>query len=117
MSKRGEFMEMFNEDLEEAVETTEEPETVESTTITTDSGFECVIENEALEDAEMFDDLVALQHGDVPALMSLFKRLLGEEQKKALYEHCRNSRGRVLYTTLADEMKSIFEQVKKAKNS
>lgn len=111
------IMELNNENLEEDIEVTEEPEAVESTTITTDSGFECVIEDEALKDAEMFEDLVALQQGDVPALMSLFRRLLGEEQKKALYEHCRNSRGRVLYTTLAAEMMSIFEQTKKAKNS
>lgn len=108
-------MEINKEVLEEKDEAPVQKAT--SVHISTPSGFECDIERDAMQDAEMYDDLSAIEEGDFPKLNRVIERLLGAEQKSALFEHCRNKQGRVLYTDLSRELMDIFNGVKELKNS
>lgn len=85
--------------------------------ITLDSGFVCQIDEAALDDQELLDDLVGLDQN--PArYSSVLVRLFGEEQKKALYEHLRNKgTGRVPATLVAKTVGEVFSKLNgKAKN-
>ncbi len=77
--------------------------------VKSDRGFKCTIEKDALMDVELFDDLVALENGDVSNLTKICNTLLGDEQRKEFYEFLRNEKGRILFTTLASELMSIFK--------
>ena len=60
----------------------------------TSTGFEFDIEDERLDDMELVDIMAEIDEN--PLLMpKLCKMLLGEEQKKRLYDHLRSDDGRV----------------------
>ena len=60
----------------------------------TSTGFEFDIEDERLDDMELVDIMAEIDEN--PLLMpKLCKMLLGEEQKKRLYDHLRSEDGRV----------------------
>jgi hypothetical protein len=85
--------------------------------VKSDRGFECVLDEDSLMDVELFDDLVALENGDVTKMTKICNKLLGEEQRKQFYDFIRNDKGKVLFTTLAAELKSIFNNARgQAKN-
>ena len=81
---------------------------MEYITVTTKSGFTAEIDKEALDDIELLDDLERMDRGDYLAVSSVLRRLLGEKQKKALYDHVRGEDGRVSVTAVADEIVEIF---------
>lgn len=83
---------------------------------TTESGFEFEIEEDALDDIELLEDLCALDRGELDALPTALERIIGTEQKKALYNHVRNEKGRVTTTAVVNEIKNIFEAAKETKN-
>lgn len=83
---------------------------------TTESGFEFEIEEDALDDIELLEDLCALDRGELDALPAALERIIGTEQKKALYNHVRNEKGRVTTTAVVNEIKNIFEAAKETKN-
>lgn len=78
---------------------------------TTASGFEYEIDREVLEDAEFLELVDDVQHGDTLRVFKLAGKILGEKQKKALYDHCRNNKGRVPSDKIAEEMGEIIEQL------
>ena len=60
----------------------------------TSTGFEFDIEDERLDDMELVDIMAEIDEN--PLLMpKLCKMLLGEKQKKRLYDHLRSEDGRV----------------------
>jgi len=67
-----------------------------------EDGFEYEIEEEALDDMELLEWLVELDRGDGSHLTNVVDTILGKEQKKALYDHCRNENGRVPISKVAD---------------
>lgn len=75
---------------------------------TTKSGFNFVIEPAALDDMELLEALAAVDNGEVSKISEVFTRLLGTEQKKALYEHLRGKNGRVSTTAVVNELSEIF---------
>ncbi len=86
-----------------------------ATDVKTPSGFECRVEEEALDDMELMEDLVAIDKGDLSVLPAMTLRLLGQEQKQRLYEHLR-IKGRVPITAVANEIGNIIGALKSKKN-
>ena len=78
----------------------------------TPSGFKFSIEEEARDDMEMLENLVAMTQGDMAAMPKILESLLGEDQKKKLYEHCRSKKGRVSAKKVAKELQDIFAEAK-----
>lgn len=89
---------------------------METITVTTKSGFTAEISQGAVDDIELLEDLSRLDQGDLLAVSSALKRLLGEEQKKALYDFCRDPEtGRASLTKVSKVMMELFtsEELKK----
>ncbi len=82
----------------------------------TSTGFEFDIEDERLDDMELVDIMAEIDEN--PLLMSkLCKMLLGDEQKKRLYDHLRNEEGRVPIEATTNAIQEIFNSPGDLKNS
>jgi len=78
----------------------------------TSTGFSFEIDEEARDDMEILERLIDMSRGDLTAMPDVLIGLLGAEQKKALYEHCRGKSGRVSSKAVFAEVQSIFENTK-----
>ena len=74
---------------------------------TTASGFKFTVDQALLTDME-FVELAGEVQENGTLLPKLIKMILGDEQKKALYDHVRGEDGRVSVTAVADEIVEIF---------
>lgn len=75
----------------------------------TKTGFLFEISKNLANDAEFLEAAVDAQDGQGGEVFRLIRMALGEEQKKALYDHCRGEDGVVPLDRVAAEMKDIFE--------
>lgn len=76
---------------------------------TTSSGFAFEIADEARDDMELLEAFIDLDNGKMGAISRAISALLGELQKKALYEHCRNKEtGRVSANAVFEAIKEIM---------
>ena len=75
----------------------------------TKTGFRFEISKDLANDAEFLEAAVDAQDGQGGEVFLLIRMALGEEQKKALYDHCRGEDGVVPLDRVAEEMKDIFE--------
>lgn len=86
----------------------------------TKSGFAFSIDDDALDDFELLEDLNRLDSGAAQVVPDIVRRLLGAEQLGAMREHLRGENGRVKVTAAAQELADIMaiacEQSRKAKN-
>lgn len=80
-------------------------------------GFELELDEEALDDMELLEDFAAMDKGDAYAMPAAVKRLLGKENKKKLYDHLRNSAGRVSATAVGNAVFELMQSVQAGKNS
>ena len=53
----------------------------------TSSGFEYELNEEALDDYELLEDLCEMDAGNMSKMSSVMNRLIGAEQKERLKEH------------------------------
>ena len=83
---------------------------------TTSSGFEYNLDETALDDYELLEDLCELDNGNTARTISALNRLLGTEQKDRLKEHLREENGRGPASKMMIEMGEIFNSVKAGKN-
>ena len=82
----------------------------------TSTGFEFDIEDEGLDDMDLVDIMAEIDEN--PLLMpKLCKMLLGEEQKKRLYDHLRSEDGRVPIEATTNAIQEIFNSPGDLKNS
>lgn len=80
----------------------------------TKTGFDFEIDRGAV-DMELLDELADMQ--DNPAKTGrVLQRLLGPEQKRALYDHIRDENGRVPIDSAAAELVDIFGAFDTGKN-
>lgn len=83
--------------------------------ITTDSGYSCTIDKTGMDDMRIMDALVDLQMGSkmdqVMALRTIMERLLGEDQKEALYKHLEDKHGRAGTSLVQAELYDIFMKI------
>lgn len=74
----------------------------------TESGFVFQLEEDALDDMELLDTLAEMQE-NLLKIGTAVQMLLGEEQKKRLYDHLRNEKGRVRAEPLSKELLEIIQ--------
>lgn len=78
----------------------------------TSSGFAYVIDEDVNDDMELLEGFIALDSGDMTSLPQCITSLLGAEQKKALYDHCRSEKtGRVSSKKVIAEVGEIIKSV------
>lgn len=82
----------------------------------TKTGFKFKIDKAIADDMEIFELIEQLDEGNTTALPKLLNRLLGESQKKALYDHVRNEAGRVPIEAAFAEIKEILTTPGELKN-
>lgn len=80
-------------------------------------GFSVDVEADALDDAELFETIVAIDKGESVDIPAVLRALLGEDGKKALYEHLRGENGRVKLTAVAEALTEIFGKMRDKKKS
>lgn len=77
----------------------------------TKTGFKFTLLDEVLDDMELLE--LVSEVDDNPLLLpKLIERLLGRKQKKRLYDHCRDEKGRVSSTRVSNELEEIFSKTK-----
>lgn len=82
---------------------------MDSITVKTKSGFEAVIDVDALDDMELLEDLSRMDAGEQWLAARVVVRLLGAEQKKALYDFCRDPQTkRVSVTKVSEVLSELF---------
>lgn len=77
---------------------------------TTKTGFKFSIDPDAIKDME-FIELAAAAEENGLLLPKMIEKVLGTQQKKKLYDHVRNSKGRVMVDDINDEIKEIFDSL------
>ncbi len=86
----------------------------------TSSGFEYELSDEALNDWEVLEALTDIDEGHYSGTVRVLRGLLGDEQLKALKEHCRGEDGRItqtgMFSELADILKGSGAEDEKEKN-
>lgn len=83
---------------------------------TTTKGFEFEIAEEVLDDMELVDYVAGVEENPL-LLPKLCTKLLGEEQKKMLYDFYRTKDGRVPIQEVSDAITEIFSVNTEIKNS
>lgn len=83
-----------------------------------DNGFECVVDDDIFDDMELVEDLAETEENPLK-IRNVLNRVLGEEQKKALYDAVRDPKsGRVPVEVVSDSLFEIMSKVGEAgKNS
>lgn len=75
----------------------------------TKSGFKFHVEESTLDNMELLDALEELSDDNALAVSRVVKLVLGDEQKKLMYNHLRTPDGRVPIAALQEELEEIFE--------
>ena len=83
---------------------------------TTRSGFCYEIEDAQLDNMELLDALAEADAGSLLAVSRVCDLLLGKEQKRKLYDHCRTDRGNVPTALIRDELLDIIQGQDEGKN-
>ena len=86
-------------------------------TAKTESGFSIELEDDALEDQELFDAISGMQDGNVFSMSHLTERLLGTEGRKKLYDHLRDAKGRVPVAAFGAAIGELIRSFSAGKNS
>lgn len=82
---------------------------MDSIHVKTKAGFEAEIDVNALDDMELLEDLARMDAGEQWLAARVVMRLLGAEQKKALYDFCRDPQTkRVSVTKVAEVLSELF---------
>lgn len=74
----------------------------------TSSGFAFSISDEALDNMELLDAIADTCDGKVLAVSKVCRLLLGDEQRKRLYDHLRSESGSVPSGAVSKELLEIF---------
>ena len=77
---------------------------------TTTTGFKFSIDPDAVKDME-FIELAAEAEENGLLLPKMIEHVLGKDQKKKLYDHVRNNKGRVMVEDVSEEIKQIFSSI------
>lgn len=76
-----------------------------------ENGFEYEIDDAVLDDMEMVDALSEAQSTNPLALSTVINKLLGSEQKKALYDAVRREDGTVPIEDITQSVVTIFQSI------
>ena len=81
----------------------------------TKSGFSYEVDAELLNDMELLDAISDMEN-NVLNLSKVVRKVLGESQRKALYDHVRDENGRVPVDAVSGEFVEILSGTKQGKN-
>lgn len=83
------------------------------------NGFEVKIEDENLDDFEVFEAICDIEEDseNMGKTVFIFKRLLGKTQYDKLKEHMRNETGKISTTEMIEVLKEILNLENDIKNS
>lgn len=73
-----------------------------------ENGFTCKIDEAVKDDMELLEALAAADENALK-MGAVVSMVLGEDQKKALYEHLRGDNGRVKATDVTATVAAIFD--------
>lgn len=83
-----------------------------------DEGLELEIDEMVLDDMEMLDAIVETQDSNPLKISVVVRKLLGDKQRKRLYDYLREDNGRVPTTKVAEAVTKIFNALgEEGKNS
>ena len=80
---------------------------------TTKSGFDYTVQEEALDDYELLEELREIDKGNTSLVVDAIEKIIGPEQK----EHVRDEAGRVSIKRMFDEIGEILRGNQEGKNS
>lgn len=83
----------------------------------TSTGFEFQVDEVSLNDMEFLEILVDVTGGSKAMFPAFLMRFFGAEQKKRLYDHCRNEEGRVPIDAVEKEVANVLEAIKNGGNN
>jgi len=75
---------------------------------TTESGFKFQIDPEDVNDIEFLERLGIAFNDDITKVPGILTEILGADQRKRLYDHLRNERGKVPIDAVMDEFGEIL---------
>ena len=90
-------------------------------TVTTSSGFEYRVDKDALDDMEVFEDLMTMEDPNATkpekmrATNRAFRLLIGDEQKKKLDAYLKERDGRVRISAYQREIVELFRSMNDGK--
>lgn len=79
------------------------------------SGFEFEVADDVCDNMELLDAVVDADENPL-AVSKIVKLLLGEDQRRALYDHLRDESGRVPVLAVSNAVAEIFQSTTKTKN-
>ena len=79
--------------------------------VTTKTGFEIDVDKACMDDMEIIEALADVEDSKISGLPRMIKLMLGEDGKKALYDHVRkqSKSGRVRVSAISEEIKDITD--------
>lgn len=85
--------------------------------IVTENGFECTLEEEMLDDPDLFVNLISIQKGDPSSLPDVVEALIGSNGWNDLKEFSRNEKGKASLTRMTQEFMAILKEASTAKKN
>lgn len=79
------------------------------------NGFECSVDENALDDWELFESICAVDKGDMTALPAIVEAFLGADQKAGLIAHIKAQKGKAGVSDIASAVAEIINNLKAAK--
>lgn len=79
--------------------------------ITTDKGYTCEIQIEALNDYELLEDLIDVEDGQPALVVKVARKLLSKDDYAALKELCRAEDGRVSMVEMFGQISEIIRKL------
>lgn len=83
----------------------------------TRTGFKFTCDGRLMHNVEFLEEFAAVQKGDGLEVFDLIRRILGEDQKKALYDHIRDEEGIVPLEAMKEELSDIFDALAEAEET
>ena len=83
---------------------------------TTKSGFNYTIQEGALDDYELLEELREIDKGNTSLIVDVIEKIIGSEQKEQLKKHVRDETGRVSIKRMVDEIGEILTNREKTLN-
>ena len=83
----------------------------------TSTGFEYEVDKDQMTNVEFLEQFADVQAGNSLGVFKLVETTLGKDQKKKLYDHCRNEKGMVPINRLNEEVAEIFAALAEANDT
>lgn len=77
----------------------------------TKTGFRFSLEDDAMDNMELVEELASMQENDLVAITRVVTMVFGPDQKKALYDHLRTQEGRVKVSTVMGDLAKAYVQI------